>query len=277
MAGRKPVEILYEPDPEKACEEIKKSALYRRSLVIVGDFLIRQDGSQTHLNGERLLMIKSDWTIIVHRDNFFSEPILAWEKCDALRVLCGNPLSVVAEKEESEYETSLEEIGDGLNKRTHTLEVEFSKVYAVMSTNLVDGTILMEPGDSELLTAVLLKPEIIETGFKPLPSNGELKSGFVDLIGIDSRGNKTVVYLSRKEGTYKKVAELSRYIASVRRHVTTGESIRGILAAPSISEKAKARLVEYGFEFKKLDLADVGVTLSYYRSQVNQELKGSNC
>gem|GEM_PF-2131519 len=269
MAGRKPVEVLYEPDPVKACDEVKKSVLYRRAVVLIGDFSLRQDDKQVLPRGERMLMVKSDWTVIIHRDSFSAQPVLAWEKCDSIRVVCGDPLSLVAEKEEEENAKVDSPGAGGVPIRFRSLEADFNKIFAVISTNLVDGTILLEPGDGELLTAVLLKPELIEPGFKPLPANGEMKSGFVDLIGIDAHGNKTVVFLTKGEGTYKNVAELSRYIASVRRHLNSGENIRGILAAPSASEKAKVKLSEYGFEFRRIDLRDVKDVLSYYKAQLD--------
>ncbi|MGC8614423.1 MAG: endonuclease NucS domain-containing protein [Thermoprotei archaeon] len=270
MPSRKPVELLYEPDPSKACEEIKKSLLYRHSLIVIGSFSIRKDGQPYLANGERILLIKSDWSIIVQRDNFSTQAVISWDTCDSVKVLCGDVVSVVAEKEEADESGARG--GNGILERLHSLEFDFNRVYAVVSTNLVDGTLLLEPGDGELLTAVLLKPELIETGFKPLPSNEELKSGFVDLIGIDSRGQKTVVLLTKKEATSKNVSELSRFIASVRRHVSEGEEVRGILAAPSISPSALAKLRDYNFEFKRIDLDEVSEIISYYRSEIGERI-----
>ncbi|HEV51110.1 MAG TPA: DUF91 domain-containing protein [Thermoprotei archaeon] len=270
MPSRKPVELLYEPDPSKACEEIKKSLLYRRSLVVVGSFSIRRDGQPYLANGERILFVKSDWSLMVQRDSFSTEAVVSWEACDSVKPLCGEKLSIVAEKEE--INESEKEPGSGILERLHSLEFDFDHVYAVISTNLVDGTMLLEPGDGELLTAVLLKPELIETGFKPLPSNDELKSGFVDLIGIDSKGLKTVVLLTKKQANGRNVVELSRYIASVRRHVSDGEEVRGILVAPSITNAALAKLREYNFDYRCIDLQEVSEILSYYRNEIGEKI-----
>lgn len=103
-------------------------------------------------------------------------------------------------------------------------------------------------------------PEVIEPGLSVLDREVPTDVGGIDLFARDARGVLVVVELKRAKASHEAVHQLSRYVESVRS--ATGETVRGILAAPSATAPALAQLGKLGLEFRELsalpDLDDGG-------------------
>ncbi|MDP7974803.1 MAG: endonuclease NucS domain-containing protein [Thermoprotei archaeon] len=252
-----PLHVLESPATDEACEEIRKALAYKNALLIIGSFSMKENGGNSYPQGERILIIKSDWSLVVHRDSMFSQPMMNWEKCDNIRSTCDDHVLLLVEREEERNDAS--DLG-----QTRLLEIDFSRIYLIVEMNLMDDTLFAEKGDGELLVAVMLKPELLELGFVPHSTSQELRSGFVSVVGADSRGRKTVALLTKSEAGTRHVSELTRFIASVRGHVKK-EDIRGIIGAPSISRAGAERAKEFGYDFKKIDLTAVEKILALYK------------
>ncbi|MDR9382406.1 MAG: endonuclease NucS, partial [Natronomonas sp.] len=77
-------------------------------------------------------------------------------------------------------------------------------------------------------------------------------AGAVDIYGEDDEGRTVVVELKRRRVGPDAVGQLHRYVEALERNLHTDAELRGILVAPSVTERAKAILTEEGFEFVPL-------------------------
>lgn len=72
------------------------------------------------------------------------------------------------------------------------------------------------------------------------------------VIGVDSKGVLTVVECKRYRAELSAVTQLRRYVEKIM--VSKGiTKVRGILAAPKITENANKMLKDWGFDFKKIN------------------------
>jgi hypothetical protein len=101
----------------------------------------------------------------------------------------------------------------------------------------------------DMQKALLAMPELVEDGFHPLASEKELgESGFLDILGEDSRGNLVVVEIKRNPAGREAVLQLERYVKTLREKA--GKPVRGIIVAPEIRREAQSLLAALKLEFK---------------------------
>ena len=94
-------------------------------------------------------------------------------------------------------------------------------------------------------------PELIEDGFKPVSREEQTKYGFIDVFGTDKNGVLTIVECKRYCADLSAVTQLRRYVEKMM--VSKGiTKVRGILAAPKITENAEKMLEDWGFSFKSI-------------------------
>ena len=101
------------------------------------------------------------------------------------------------------------------------------------------GFVLMG-SEAEMQQALARAPELIEPGLRVLDRELPTDVGGIDLFGRGADGALVVVELKRAKATQEAVHQLARYVARVRE--LTGERVRGVLAAPTISKPALAAL-----------------------------------
>jgi RecB family endonuclease NucS len=99
--------------------------------------------------------------------------------------------------------------------------------------------------------AILLEPQLLEDGFKPISYEKKVKPGFVDVYGEDKNGRFVVVEVKRKTAGKEAVLQLAKYIEAVKSR--TNREVRGILVAPNIAKDVQRLLETLGLEFKALD------------------------
>jgi RecB family endonuclease NucS len=99
--------------------------------------------------------------------------------------------------------------------------------------------------------AILLKPALLEEGFKPISYEKKVEPGFVDIYGVDKDGKLVVVEVKRKTAGKEAVLQLARYIDAIKEKAN--RELRGVLVAPSLGKDVQRLLVTMGLEFKALD------------------------
>ncbi|MCK4884719.1 DUF91 domain-containing protein, partial [Candidatus Bathyarchaeota archaeon] len=84
MSNRKPVVTLENPTVEKAAEFIKEAVSKRKAVILVGNCWVDYKGraSSKLEPGERIVMIKEDGSVLVHRP-FGYEPV-NWQPAGCL-------------------------------------------------------------------------------------------------------------------------------------------------------------------------------------------------
>jgi len=74
-------------------------------------------------------------------------------------------------------------------------------------------------------------------------------AGAVDIYGGDADGRTVVVELKQRRVGPDAVGQVDRYVGALERDLHDDTEIRGILVAPSITDRARELLAEKGMEF----------------------------
>ncbi|WP_290818528.1 endonuclease NucS [Halovivax sp.] len=134
------------------------------------------------------------------------------------------------------------------------LLVAFERVLQVSAFDLADEESLSLSGTHEdLKDRILDEPGLVEPGFTPLVTERETAAGAVDVYGEDVDGRAVVLELKRSRAGPDAVGQLERYVDALDRDLHADASVRGILVAPSATDRARRMLAERGLEFVALE------------------------
>lgn len=243
------VGTLTRPTPRETLTHVE-AAIERGDLVtIFGRCTVEYEGrAASHLGpGDRHVMLKPDGTVLVHTDEGH-QPV-NWQPPG-----CSHEPSV----EDGRFQirslrTSPEE----------ELVVRFERIAQVAAFDVTDTNELALTGTEEdLRRQILDTPDLLEEGFTPLATERDTPAGAVDIYGKDADGATVVVELKRRRVGPDAVGQLRRYVDALERDLHTETEIRGILVAPSVTDRARRLLDEQGLEFVSLrpDREAVGPT-----------------
>ncbi len=183
-----------------------------------------------------MLVVKSDGALLVHRPVGY-EPV-NWQP----------PGSVF----HVETKDDTLEIHGIRQKPRETVKVTFDSIFMASSLNLADaGEFMLYASEDDMHRAVLLKPDLLEPGFKPISWEKHVEPGFVDIYGEDKNGKLVIVEVKRKTATKENALQLAKYIEPIKAKVN--REVRAILAAPNLAKDVQRVLVTMGLEFKELD------------------------
>jgi len=229
--------VLAEPTLEEAKNIIEKTFAQRRTLIIAGNCRVNYTGrANSKLEiGERFLIIKSDGSLLVHRPTGY-EPV-NWQPSGSVF--------------HTQIIDGILEIHAVRQKPKENVKVLFSKVFTITSIMLFDtGDFILNASEDDMHRAILLRPDLIEEGFKPISWEKKVEPGFVDVYGMDKTGRLVVIEVKRKTATKEAVLQLAKYIEAIKQKAD--RQIRGILVAPDLSKDVQALLAVNALEFKEL-------------------------
>ncbi len=232
------ISVLTQPTLADASTLIEKAFAQRRTLIVVGACRVHYVGraSSNLESGERVLIIKSDGSLLVHRPVGY-EPV-NWQPA-------GSVFHVQIKDDELE-------IHGIRQKPRESVRVTFNNIYMASSLNLSDsGDFLLHASEDDMHRAILLKPELLEDGFKPISWEKKVEPGFVDIYGEDKNGRLVIVEVKRKTASKEAALQLAKYIEPIKAKVN--REVRAVLVAPSLGKDVQRLLVTLGLEFKALD------------------------
>ncbi len=238
MQDTKKPAVATQPTLAQAAELIEKAFSQRRTLIVAGNCHVRYAGraNSTLELGERLLIIKSDGSLLVHRPVGY-EPV-NWQPA-------GGVFRVQVKDGE------LEVVGVRQKPR-ESVRVSFKGVLMVSVLNLSDsGEFLLHASEDDMHRAILLKPELLEEGFKPISWEKKVEPGFVDIYGEDKNGKLVIVEVKRKVASKEAALQLAKYIEPIKAKIN--REVRAVLVAPSLGKDVQRLLVSLGLEFRALD------------------------
>ncbi|MGC8911143.1 MAG: endonuclease NucS [Nitrososphaeria archaeon] len=237
------IQSLLYPSLEEASDFINSALKVKNLVVCCGLFSVEYVGrsSSTLGAGERILIVKSDGSVLVHRSRGY-EPV-NWQPSGCIircRVEDGKMIVFSERRRPKEF-----------------LKAVFDKVYIIFSTSLVDeAKFLMGPSEETFYSILFQHPEFIEKGLRLTSRQKPLSTGVVDFTGVDEWGNYVFVEVKRRTAGVDAVKQLDRYIKS------QPTRFRGILCAPSITKPALSLLERKGYSFRKLDLNRISKLLT---------------
>jgi len=223
---------------EEAAEKLREGIRSGSLVVLVGLMEVSYEGraSSSLGEGDRLLIIKQDGSVLVHRPTGY-EPV-NWQPPGSMIDVAvrGNELIIEARR------LSPEEI----------LRITVKNVYSLEAYRLEDSAeFAMYATEEEMKRAIILEPSLIEEGFKPIEDERKAgRAGFVDIFGVDSSGNIVVIEIKRRNATSEDVKQLVSYVREIEKEL--GRRPRMILVAPGVQRSASKMLAAHGVEFRCL-------------------------
>jgi RecB family endonuclease NucS len=240
--------VLVDPKAAEAEALMKEGLSQHRTLIVVGRCWVRYVGraSSKLEKGERILIVKTDGSVLVHRGTGY-EPV-NW-------MPGGDTVFHVHTKD------AVLEVRAVRRRPSESVAVLFDEVSLISSLKLVDsGEFSLYASEVDMHRALLLKPELLEEGFRVISYEKKVEPGFVDVYGVDRNGKLVVVEVKRKTAGKDAAIQLARYVEAVR--TKADREVRGVLAAPSIAKDVQRTLGVLGLEFKHLDPKKCAETLS---------------
>ncbi|RLI21680.1 endonuclease NucS [Candidatus Bathyarchaeota archaeon] len=238
------IEVLTQPQLEKAHEKLREAIEKRKTILLIGNCHVDYRGrASSKLEfGERITIVKEDGALLVHRPKGY-EPV-NW--------MPGGNTKFHTEIEKTENGNEILVLKAIRSRPAESVTVYFERVELLVISELVDsGKFSLYASEHDMQKAILMEPSILEEGFKPISFEKRVEPGFVDVYGIDSRGRLVVVEIKRRTAGKEAALQLAKYLDSIRQIVN--REIRGILVAPRLAKGMQRLLDTLGIEFKALN------------------------
>ncbi len=239
MSQRGPLNVLIRPSIKEAERLVNEATSQKKMLFAVGRCWVHYVGrAESKLEpGERVVIIKADGSLLVHRSVGY-EPI-NW--------MPGGEIVINAHSTDETLEVRALR-----RKPAESVRIFFDQLQLVASFTLDDsGEFSLYASEQDMQKAVLVNPDLLEEGFKPITYEKKVEPGFVDVYGEDKNGNLIVVEIKRKTASKDAAVQLSRYIEAVR--ARSSRQVRGVLAAPGLGKDVQRTLMTLGLEYRHLD------------------------
>ncbi|SDM01898.1 hypothetical protein SAMN04487949_0520 [Halogranum gelatinilyticum] len=233
---------LHRPTHRETLWELE-AAIERGDLITVfGRCTVDYDGRATSTlgPGNRLVILKPDGSTLVHTDE--KRTPVNWQPpgCEHHASVRDGRLRVRGTR------TTPDE----------TLDIHFEQVHQFSALDVTGGRDLDLYGSEEdLREHILDDPSLVESGFTPLETERESTAGPMDIYGEDAEGVPMVVELKRRRVGPSAASQLQRYVEALHREFGDSVAVRGVLVAPSVTDRAADLLKENGLEFVALDPA----------------------
>lgn len=225
------------PTLQEALRHVKAGIARHKTVILAGDCSVDYAGraSSTLEPGERIVIIKSDGSALVHRPRDYSP--VNWQPPGSL------------------FNTKLSEAGLTIRvfrrKEQETMEIRFTRLSMVAVLDLVDaGEFTMWATENDMQEAILYKPELLEEGFRPITKEKHVDPGFIDIMGVDKDGTLVVVEIKRVKVNKDVVLQLKKYMDVI--DLDANRKVRGIIVAPEIGNGVEELVKSHGYEFKQL-------------------------
>lgn len=237
--GSPPVTTLHEPAHREALWALE-TAFERGELVtIFGRCTVEYDGrAASNLGpGRRLLVLKPDGAALVHTDE--GRTPVNWQPPGSQHhaTIRDGRLRVRSQRSDP----------------TETLDVVFDRISHLSALSVTGGrTVAVAGSEVDLRQRILDTPSLIEPGFDPQSTEHPTDAGPVDIFGIDAEARPVAVELKRRRVGPDAVGQLTRYVRALERDSPDRADVRGILVAPSITDRAAKLLDTEGLEHVSL-------------------------
>lgn len=230
--------VLTNPELAQAKALIERTLVQRRMLIVAGNCSVLYEGraKSTLEPGERILIIKEDGSLLVHRPVGY-EPV-NWQPSGSIFHVQTKP--------------NIIEVHAVRHKPHENVRITFYEIFFVSAINLADsGEFALHASEKDMHQAILMKPSLLEEGFKPIVYEKKVEPGFIDVYGVDKNGKLVIIEVKRKTAGKEAVLQLAKYIEALKGK--TERELRGVLVAPNLGKDVQRLLVTLGLEFKALD------------------------
>lgn len=227
------------PTPGTALDVLEAGIDAERLTTLFGRCRVEYDGrAASSLDwGSRLVVLKPDGTVLVHTDS--GQKPVNWQPPG-----CTHDGHVV------DGQLHVESVRSNPDER---LLVVFESIdHIVTYGGSGERDVTVSGTEADLRDRILDSPELVEPGFEPRATERETSAGAVDIFGTDSDDNAVAVELKRRRVGPDAVSQLNRYVEALDSELHAERTVRGILVAPSVTDRAQDLLDRRGLEFVSL-------------------------
>ena len=229
--------VLENPGIEEAGEVVGQALSGKKVLLILGNCWVNYKGraSSKLEPGERVVMIKEDGSVLVHRPTGY-EPV-NWQPpgCTFQTSVDDDVLQIKAVR----------------RKPSESVSLFFDRIFLVSTLSLVDaGRFSLYASEEDMQRAILTEPSLLEPDFSPITYEKKVEPGFIDVYGIDRDGKFVVVEIKRRTAGRQAALQLARYVDAIKEMVN--REVRGILVAPRLGKGIQRLLATLKLEYKSL-------------------------
>ena len=228
-------------DFKQALLELEKSLSRKNIIVLFCNCEVEYAGRAKSFlaQGDRLILIKHDNTVLVHKPN--GRNPTNWMP----------PNSIIL----PEIDDEILKINVSNLKPKENMNINVYEIYSMESSSLVDTEQLKLVGtEKDMSDMIYENPELISNEFIPINREEQTEYGFLDVFGHDGKGNFVIIECKRYTAGLSSVTQLRRYVERVKKSKGI-DCVKGILVAPNITNNALKMLTNWGFEFKKITLS----------------------
>jgi len=189
--------------------------------------------------GERILILKPDRCLLVHQP---------YGNNSVIYMKPGSEVKVIDMKDYILLKSS--------NMILHELvEIKITKIIEIMTSHLNDAAkVCLFGTEKDMSDYIYDHPELISKDFKPVSREEQTKYGYIDVFGYDKTGSLVVIECKRTKAGPSAPQQLRRYIERLAKSKGINiNNIKGILAAPSITQNARHMLKSLGYKFKRIE------------------------
>lgn len=231
---------LHRPTHRETLWELEEAFERGDLITVFGRCTVDYDGRATSTlgPGNRLVILKPDGSTLVHTDE--KRTPVNWQPpgCEHHASVRDGRLRLRGTRQSP----------------AETLDIHFEQVHQFSALAVTGGRDLdLHGSEEDLRQHILDDPSLVESGFTPLATERESTAGPMDIYGEDGDGIPVVVELKRRRVGPSAASQLQRYVEALHRELGDGAEVRGILVAPSVTDRTSALLDEEGLEFVALD------------------------
>ena len=242
---RRPIEaLLLHVNPLHVKEVIEDALARRRLIVMVALCSIEYEGrGASRLGpGERLIIVKPDGSLLVHRSTGYS-PVNWQPESDSITIQVRDEGLVLRSVRRRPREI---------------LSVTIMYIYLLLIIEALrdEAEFIEYLDESEIRDYLYEHLEEVEIGLKPLAKEKRVGEGYVDIFAVDSNGRHVIIEVKRTTAGPEAVRQLYRYVKSLQEGMRVG-SVRGILVAPSISKEARLLLSALRLEYRRINIQQI--------------------
>jgi len=216
-----------------------KSKPEKTMVLLIGDCMVDYRGRARSLLdwGERVVMIKQDGTVLVHRP-VMREPV-NWQPTGSKTDFSVKDEQLVLRS----HHTSPPE----------KMKITFRSQKLIVVSSLRDNANLSIVGmEADVVNQIISDPSVIEEGLRISKRDKHVKSGMIDLFGYDKDHVPVIIEVKRSLANISAVHQLRMYVSDVKMDVKKA-NVRGILCAPRVPDMVKKLLSDYDLEWKEVE------------------------
>lgn len=183
--------------------------------------------------GPRLLLIKSDTSIILHGETGVKP--LNWQKAYDGKI-------------DFRYSTKGLEMYTYRPKTDETFTILFTTVnHAISYSSQDNGSLQIQGDERDLVKYLVSNPSVIEEGLNIVSREIETLVGFIDIEATDKNGKRLIIEVKKQRATPKDAFQLLRYIDTLEKQ--DKKRYRGMLISAGTPLKVQEFLKQNNLEF----------------------------